>query len=171
MSNSAGSTHCGGNWAANRWRLRPTACSAISSAAPGGDFCALANAKSIPLAEEIQRDFADAVELEEIGELSVNISGCMNACGHHHVGNIGILGVDKKGEEYYQISLGGSSARQASLGKILGPGFARGEVPGVMRKLVNVYRAERNAGETFLDAYRRIGHEPFKQAVYAPDGQ
>ena len=138
---------------------------------PGGDFCALANAKSIPLAEEIQRDFADAGELEEIGELSVNISGCMNACGHHHVGNIGILGVDKKGEEFYQISLGGSSARQASLGKILGPGFARNEVPGVMRKLVNVYQAERNSGESFLDAYRRIGHEPFKQAVYAPDGQ
>ena len=134
---------------------------------PGGDFCALANAKSIPLAEEIQRDFRDSAELEEIGDLSLNISGCMNACGHHHVGNIGILGVDKKGEEFYQISLGGSSARQASLGKILGPAFAREEVPGVLHILVDVYKAQRDPGEAFLDTYRRIGHEPFKQAVYA----
>ena len=134
---------------------------------PGGDFCALANAKSIPLAEEIQRDFRNSAELEEIGDLSLNISGCMNACGHHHVGNIGILGVDKKGEEFYQISLGGSSARQASLGKILGPAFAREEVPGVLHILVDVYKAQRDPGEAFLDTYRRIGHEPFKQAVYA----
>ncbi len=134
---------------------------------PGGDFCALANAKSIPLAEEIQRNFRDSAKLEEIGDLSLNISGCMNACGHHHVGNIGILGVDKKGEEFYQVSLGGSSARQASLGKILGPAFAREEVPGVLHILVNVYKAERDPGEAFLDTYRRIGHEPFKQAVYA----
>ena len=134
---------------------------------PGGDFCALANAKSIPLAEEIQRDFADMDQLEEIGDLRLNISGCMNACGHHHVGNIGILGVDKKGEEFYQISLGGSSAREASLGKILGPAFAREEVPGVLHVLVDVYRARRGAGETFLDTYRRIGREPFRQAVYA----
>ena len=134
---------------------------------PGGDFCALANAKSIPVAEEIQRFFDDAAELEEIGDLQVNISGCMNACGHHHVGNIGILGVDKKGAEFYQISIGGSSAREASLAKILGPSFARDEVPGVMRALVDTYRAARRQDETFLDTYRRIGHEPFKQAVYA----
>ena len=134
---------------------------------PGGDFCALANAKSIPVAEEIQRFFDDAAELEEIGDLQVNISGCMNACGHHHVGNIGILGVDKKGDEFYQISIGGSSAREASLGKILGPSFARDEVPGVMRTLVDVYQEEKANGESFLDTYRRIGHEPFKQAVYA----
>ena len=134
---------------------------------PGGDFCALANAKSIPVAEEIQRFFDDAAELEEIGDLQVNISGCMNACGHHHVGNIGILGVDKKGAEFYQISIGGSSAREASLAKILGPSFARDEVPGVMRALVDLYQAERRPDETFLETYRRIGHEPFKQAVYA----
>ena len=134
---------------------------------PGGDFCALANAKSIPVAEEIQRFFDDAAELEEIGDLQVNISGCMNACGHHHVGNIGILGVDKKGAEFYQISIGGSSAREASLAKILGPSFAREEVPGVMRALVDTYQAEKRQDETFLDTYRRIGHEPFKQAVYA----
>ncbi len=134
---------------------------------PGGDFCALANAKSIPVAEHIQRSFEDAAELEAIGDVQVNISGCMNACGHHHVGNIGILGVDKKGEEFYQISLGGSSARQASLGKVLGPSFARDEVPGVMRKLVEVYQAEKTGDESFLDTYRRIGHEPFKRAVYA----
>ncbi len=134
---------------------------------PGGDFCALANAKSIPVAEEIQRFFNDAAELEEVGDLQVNISGCMNACGHHHVGNIGILGVDKKGEEFYQISIGGSSAREASLGKILGPSFARDEVPGVMRTLVDVFQEERTKDESFLDTYRRIGHEPFKQAVYA----
>ncbi len=134
---------------------------------PGGDFCALANAKSIPVAEEIQRDFDDAAELEDIGDLQLNISGCMNACGHHHVGNIGILGVDKKGEEFYQISIGGSSAREASLGKILGPSFARDEVPGVMRALVAVYRAAREPDESFLDTYRRIGLEPFRQAVYA----
>ena len=136
---------------------------------PGGDFCALANAKSIPLAEEIQRDFDDASELEDIGDLSVNISGCMNACGHHHVGNIGILGVDKKGEEFYQVSLGGSSAREASLSKILGPAFARKEVPGVMHKLVAVYKTHRKDEEAFLDTYRRVGHEPFRQAVYADD--
>ncbi|MDE0509106.1 MAG: nitrite/sulfite reductase, partial [Gammaproteobacteria bacterium] len=134
---------------------------------PGGDFCALANAKSIPVAEEIQRFFDDAAELEEIGDLQVNISGCMNACGHHHVGNIGILGVDKRGEEFYQISIGGSSAREASLARILGPSFARDEVPGVMRTLVDVYQAEKRQDESFLDTYRRIGHEPFKQAVYA----
>lgn len=136
---------------------------------PGGDFCALANAKSIPVAEEIQRSFNDAGGLEDIGDLSLNISGCMNACGHHHVGNIGILGVDKKGEEFYQVSLGGSSARQASLGKILGPAFARDEIPGVLHKLVSVYQAEKKHEEAFLDTYRRIGHEPFKQAVYADD--
>jgi sulfite reductase (NADPH) hemoprotein beta-component len=134
---------------------------------PGGDFCALANAKSIPIAESIQRRFPDIDELKDIGNLRINISGCMNACGHHHVGNIGILGVDKKGEEFYQISLGGSSRNEASLGKIIGPAFSQEEIPDVIEKLVAVYKANRTANEEFLDTYNRIGIDPFKEKVYA----
>lgn len=134
---------------------------------PGGDFCALANAKSIPIAESIQRKFSDFAELKDIGELRINISGCMNACGHHHVGNIGILGVDKKGEEYYQVSLGGSSRNEASLAKIIGPAFAQEEIPAVIQTLVDVYREKRDGKETFLDTYNRIGLAPFKERVYA----
>jgi sulfite reductase (NADPH) hemoprotein beta-component len=134
---------------------------------PGGDFCALANAKSIPIAESIQRQFADHQELKEIGELRINISGCMNACGHHHVGNIGILGVDKKGEEFYQVSLGGSSRNEASLGKIIGPAFAQDEIPLVIRKIVDVYRQHRQEDEDFLATYKRVGIDPFKEQVYA----
>lgn len=134
---------------------------------PGGDFCALANAKSIPIAESIQRRFPDIDELKDIGNLRINISGCMNACGHHHVGNIGILGVDKKGEEFYQISLGGSSRNEASLGKIIGPAFSQEEIPDVIEKLVAVYKANRSADEEFLDTYNRIGIDPFKEKVYA----
>lgn len=133
---------------------------------PGGDFCALANAKSIPIAESIQRQFGDIKEQQAIGELSVNISGCMNACGHHHVGNIGILGVDKKGAEFYQVSLGGSSRHEASLGKIIGPAFAQDEIPEVIEKLVNVYKAEKRQDEKFIETYNRIGIEPFKEKVY-----
>ncbi|MFT4671478.1 MAG: sulfite reductase (NADPH) hemoprotein beta-component [Pseudohongiellaceae bacterium] len=133
---------------------------------PGGDFCALANAKSIPIAESIQRKFADIKQQQAIGELSVNISGCMNACGHHHVGNIGILGVDKKGAEFYQVSLGGSSRNEASLGKIIGPAFAQDEIPGVIEKLVNVYNSQKKQEEKFIDTYNRIGIEPFKEKVY-----
>ncbi len=133
---------------------------------PGGDFCALANAKSIPIAESIQRRFTDQAELDDIGDLAVNISGCMNACGHHHVGNIGILGVDKKGEEFYQVSLGGSSKNSASLGKIIGPAFAQEEIPEVVSKIVSVYKSQRATDETFIDTYRRIGMDPFKEAVY-----
>jgi sulfite reductase (NADPH) hemoprotein beta-component len=134
---------------------------------PGGDFCALANAKSIPIAESIQRQFADHQELKEIGDLRINISGCMNACGHHHVGNIGILGVDKKGEEFYQVSLGGSSRNEASLGKIIGPAFAQDEIPQVIRKIVDVYRQHRQDDEDFLATYKRVGIDPFKEQVYA----
>lgn len=134
---------------------------------PGGDFCALANAKSIPIAESIQRKFNDHAELTNIGEMNVNISGCMNACGHHHVGNIGILGVDKKGEEYYQISLGGSSKNEASLGKIIGPSFAQEEIPDVIETIVAVYKDNRNKDEKFIDTFNRIGLEPFKEKVYA----
>ena len=134
---------------------------------PGGDFCALANAKSIPIAEAIQRRFDDDKVLKDIGQLNIKISGCMNACGHHHVGNIGILGVDKKGSEYYQISLGGSSENQASLGSIMGPAFAQEEIPDVLEKIISVYRDQRSDGERFLDTYNRIGMSPFKEVVYA----
>ncbi|MHB0820254.1 nitrite/sulfite reductase [Stutzerimonas stutzeri] len=134
---------------------------------PGGDFCSLANAKSIPIAEAIQRRFEDLDYLFDIGDLDLNISGCMNACGHHHVGHIGILGVDKKGAEFYQVSLGGSSGRNASLGQILGPSFAQDAMPDVIEKLIGVYVEQRTEDEQFLDTYRRIGIDPFKERVYA----
>lgn len=134
---------------------------------PGGDYCALANAKSIPVAQAIQERFDDLDFLYDLGPLELNISGCMNACGHHHVGQIGILGVDKKGEEWYQISLGGAQGNEASLGKILGPSFSREKVPEVIDTLLQVYVGERSDGETFLDTYRRIGLKPFKERVYA----
>lgn len=134
---------------------------------PGGDFCALANAKSIPVAEAIQQRFADLDYLFDIGDLDLNISGCMNACGHHHVGHIGILGVDKKGEEFYQVSLGGNSGRNASLGSILGPSFAQDTMPDVINKIIDVYIEQRTAEERFIDTYQRIGAQPFKERVYA----
>jgi sulfite reductase (NADPH) hemoprotein beta-component len=134
---------------------------------PGGDYCSLANAKSIPIAEAIQRRFDDFDLLKKIGEISLNISGCMNACGHHHVGNIGILGVDKKGQEFYQIALGGSSDRQAALGQVLGPSFAQDEIPDVVEKIVEVYLERRENGERFIDTFNRIGLDPFKEHVYA----
>lgn len=140
---------------------------------PGGDYCSLANAKSIPVAEQIQSRFADLDYIYDIGELELNISGCMNACGHHHVGHIGVLGVDKKGLEYYQISLGGSSGRIAGhndtdIGKILGPSFARADMADIIEKLINVYIENRTEEELFIDTYRRIGINPFKERVYAP---
>ena len=134
---------------------------------PGGDFCSLANAKSIPIAEAIQRRFDDFERLTNIGDISLNISGCMNACGHHHVGNIGILGVDKKGEEFYQVALGGSSEREASLAKILGPSFAQEEIPDVIEKIIDIYLELRESDESFIHAYKRLGIEPFKERVYA----
>ncbi|MDV7212802.1 nitrite/sulfite reductase [Azotobacter beijerinckii] len=134
---------------------------------PGGDYCSLANAKSIPIAEAIQRRFDDLDYLFDIGELDLNISGCMNACGHHHVGHIGILGVDKKGAEFYQVSLGGSASRDASLGQILGPSFAQEEMAGVIEKIITVYVEKRVEDERFIDTLRRIGIEAFKERVYA----
>lgn len=134
---------------------------------PGGDYCSLANAVSIPIAQALQERFEDLDFLYDLGPLDLNISGCMNACGHHHVGHIGILGVDKKGEEYYQVSIGGNSTDDASLGKILGPSFFREDVPGVVEKVLEVYVAERHEDERFLDTYRRIGLKPFKERVYA----
>ncbi|CAM3421189.1 nitrite/sulfite reductase [Halomonas lysinitropha] len=134
---------------------------------PGGDFCSLANAVSIPIAQALQERFEDLDFLYDLGPLDLNISGCMNACGHHHVGHIGILGVDKKGEEYYQVSLGGNSTDDASLGKILGPSFFREDVPDVIDKVLEVYVEQRHEDERFLDTYRRIGLKPFKERVYA----
>jgi sulfite reductase (NADPH) hemoprotein beta-component len=134
---------------------------------PGGDFCSLANAKSIPVAQAIQERFHDLDFLHDIGELDLNISGCMNACGHHHVGHIGILGVDKNGEEWYQIEIGGNQA-PASLGKVIGPSVARAEIPDVIEKLIDCYLAHRDSeAERFVDVVHRIGVQPFKSAVYA----
>jgi sulfite reductase (NADPH) hemoprotein beta-component len=139
---------------------------------PGGDFCSLANAKSIPVAEAIQERFEDLDYLHDIGEIDVNISGCMNACGHHHVGHIGILGVDKNGEEWYQIEVGGNQGEVrpgvgAALGKVIGPSFARADVPDVIEKLVGCYLARRDSdAERFIDVVHRIGVEPFKESVY-----
>ena len=134
---------------------------------PGGDFCSLANAKSIPIAEAIQRRFADLDYLYDLGNIDLNISGCMNACGHHHVGHIGILGVDKKGEEFYQISVGGHSGADASIAEILGPSFYSQEVPDIIEKLIDVFVELRAPDETFLAVVRRVGVTPFKARVYA----
>jgi sulfite reductase (NADPH) hemoprotein beta-component len=133
---------------------------------PGLDFCALANARSIPIAQEISRKFAEPARQAEIGDLKIKISGCINACGHHHVGHIGILGVEKKGGELYQITLGGDGTEQAAVGKIIGPGFEADAVPGAIETLVDTYIARRNEGETFIEAYRRLGEAPFKEALY-----
>lgn len=134
---------------------------------PGGDYCSLANAKSIPIADAIQRRFKDLDEVSNIGPLDLNISGCMNACGHHHVGHIGILGVDKRGAEFYQVTLGGSSTHDASLGDILGPSFAAEEMADVVEEIIHTYLDNRQEGETFLQTYRRIGINVFKERVYA----
>lgn len=134
---------------------------------PGGDFCSLANAKSIPIAEAIQRQFDDLDYLYDLGEIDLNISGCMNACGHHHVGHIGILGVDKKGEEFYQILLGGDSSRETALGRVVGPAFVAEEVPTVIQKIIDVYLANRAEGEPFIEAVKRLGIAAFKERIYA----
>lgn len=135
-------------------------------ACPGGDFCALANAKSIPIAQGIQQRFEDLDYLHDLGDLSLNISGCMNACGHHHIGNIGILGVDKNGSEWYQITLGGAQGVKSALGKVIGPSFSAAEVPDVIESLVQTYVEQRGAGERFVETVERIGLEPFKARVY-----
>lgn len=134
---------------------------------PGGDFCSLANAKSIPVAEAIQRKFDDMDYVYDLGDLSLNISGCMNACGHHHVGNIGVLGVDKKGEEFYQIQLGGNADTDTTLGNVLGPSFGRDDMPDVIEKILDVFVENRTNEEPFIQTYRRIGITPFKERVYS----
>jgi sulfite reductase (NADPH) hemoprotein beta-component len=135
-------------------------------ACPGLDYCDLANARSIPIAQKIARKFENLDRQHEIGELKIKISGCINACGHHHAGHIGILGVDKKGVEFYQLVLGGSGAEDASIGTIMGPGFGEHEIADAVERVVDVYIAERKDGERFLDTYRRIGMEKFKAAAY-----
>ena len=135
---------------------------------PGLDYCALATARSIPVAQAISRRFADLGRQEAIGELKIKISGCINACGHHHVGHIGILGLDKAGQEFYQITLGGSADAQAAIGRITGPGFAAEEVPDAIERLVDTYLTlRRDEDESFIDAYRRLGDKPFKEKLYA----
>ena len=136
-------------------------------ACPGLDYCALATARSIPVAQAISRRFADPVRQAEIGPLAIKISGCINACGHHHVGHIGILGLDKAGVESYQVTLGGDATETAALGERTGPGFGYDEVPDVVEKIVGTYLARRDGPETFLQTYRRIGMAPFKEALYA----
>lgn len=133
---------------------------------PGGDFCSLANAKSIPVAKAIQERFDQLDYLFDLGPLELNISGCVNACGHHHIGHIGILGVDKNNEEWYQVTLGGREGNRAAIGKVIGPSFAAAQIPEVIEKLLAAYVATRHEGEVFIDAFERVGLAPFKTAVY-----
>ena len=135
-------------------------------ACPGLDYCSLANARSIPIAQKIAARFADLDRQRDLGELKIKISGCINACGHHHAGHIGILGVDRKGTENYQLLLGGSGAEDASAAKITGPGFDEDGIVDAVERTIEKYRAVRDPGERFLDTYRRLGFEPFKEAIY-----
>jgi sulfite reductase (NADPH) hemoprotein beta-component len=133
---------------------------------PGGDFCSLANARSIPVAAAVQQRFEDLDYQFDIGPLELNMSGCVNACGHHHIGHIGILGVDKNNEEYYQVTIGGREGTRAAIGKVIGPAFAAQQIPYVIQRLLEVYLALRQEGEIFIDAVERLGLEPFKTRVY-----
>ena len=135
-------------------------------ACPGGDFCSLANAKSLPIAKAIQERFDDLDYLHDLGEISLNISGCINSCGHHHVGNIGVLGVDKDGEEWYQITLGGEQGNHAAIGKVIGPSFGAEQIPDVMADIIDTFVKYRTADEAFIETYRRLGVTPFKEAAY-----
>ena len=135
-------------------------------ACPGGDFCSLANAKSLPIAKAIQECFDDLDYLFDLGDISLNISGCINSCGHHHVGNIGVLGVDKDGEEWYQITLGGEQGNDAAIGKVIGPSFYADEIPEVITNVINTYVSHRSEDESFIEAYHRLGVTPFKEAAY-----
>ncbi|BDX22114.1 sulfite reductase [Polynucleobacter sp. TUM22923] len=135
-------------------------------ACPGGDFCSLANAKSLPIAKAIQERFDDLDYLHDLRDITLNISGCINSCGHHHVGNIGVLGVDKDGEEWYQITLGGEQGNQASIGKVIGPSFGANEIPDVVASLINTYVEHRTEDELFIETYRRLGMDAFKEPAY-----
>jgi sulfite reductase (NADPH) hemoprotein beta-component len=157
------------------WRALQTGGLAIANAGhltdmiccPGGDFCSLANARSIPVADAIRARFDDLDFLYDLGPIELNISGCMNACGHHHIGHIGILGVDKKGEEFFQVSLGGKQADAPQIGKILGPSFSAQDIPEVIAKILNTYVTLRHEDEIFVDTCHRVGIDPFKEQVYA----
>ena len=133
---------------------------------PGGDFCSLANAKSLPIAAAIHERFSDLDYLFDIGDLELNISGCMNSCGHHHLGAIGILGVDKKGEEWYQITLGGAQGNDARIGEVIGRSFAAAEIPDVIERMITTYLALRQEDESFGEAVARLGLPPFREAAY-----
>jgi sulfite reductase (NADPH) hemoprotein beta-component len=134
---------------------------------PGLDYCSLANARSIPVAQQIQDRFESLDQQHDIGELKIKISGCINACGHHHVGHIGILGVDKKGQEFYQLMLGGSGDETASLAEIVGKGFSYDDIVDAVDQVIRTYLRIRQDGERFLDTYRRVGAEPFREDLYA----
>ena len=137
---------------------------------PGLDYCNLANARSIPVGQAVQQVFADPDYQEDIGRLHINISGCINACGHHHIGHIGILGVDKKGEEFYQITFGGRADEKAAIGSIAGPGLKADDVPNALKRVVDTYRDLRSdKSELFIETLARLGHDPFKEALYAAD--
>jgi sulfite reductase (NADPH) hemoprotein beta-component len=135
-------------------------------ACPGGDYCSLASTRSLPVAKAIQARFDDLDYLHDLGELSLNISGCVNACGHHHIGNIGILGVDRKGEEYFQITIGGAQGKDSAIGKVIGPSVRAEEVPDTIDRLLAIYLQYREAEETFIDTLGRIGLAPFKEGAY-----
>ena len=138
-------------------------------ACPGMDYCSLATARSIPVAQAISERFRDLARQQDIGDLRLNISGCINACGHHHVGHIGILGLDRKGTENYQITLGGRADGKAAIGEVIGPAFTADDITGAVETVVNTYLDLRQTGEPFVDTYARLGREPFKERLYASD--
>jgi len=135
-------------------------------ACPGGDFCSLANARSLPVAAAIQARFEDLDYIHDLGPIDLNISGCINACGHHHVGHIGILGVDKDNNEFYQVTLGGAQGNNAALGKVIGPSFSAGEVAEAVERIIETFVEQRHEEEFFIDTVRRVGIEPFKTRAY-----
>ena len=155
----------------DRWDLATANAGRISDiiACPGLDYCNLANARSIPIAQRISERFSDLARERAIGDLSLNISGCINACAHHHVANIGILGVDKKGTEFYQITLGGVANENATIGSIIGPAFDEWQIADAVETIVDVYLQQREKDEPFIDTYQRIGPDPFKEKLYATD--
>jgi len=134
---------------------------------PGLDYCNLANARSISVAQDLTRRFEDLAKVHELGDLQLNISGCINACGHHHVGNIGVLGVDKDGAEWYQVTIGGAQGNDTALGKVIGPSFSAHEMPDVVSRIIETFVANRVGDERFIETVGRIGIAPFKERVYA----